>query len=181
MDHRATFAHDECLAERKANNDAVGFVYAQVGVIYAVVLAMVVVGVWDARSRAHENTYTETNALLQITWFSRTLPQPDRGRLGTLTEQYTRTAMYDEWPLLGEQRDDPAAWRQFTEIRQIINTQEPESAESEPDGVPAGTGPDTGTRIAVRPSSGWLDSRTAVVTPPWPAAPSALPLPSVRS
>jgi hypothetical protein len=39
-------------AKRKTNNDAVGFVYAQVGVIHAVVLATVVVGVWDARSRA---------------------------------------------------------------------------------------------------------------------------------
>ncbi|WTI38327.1 hypothetical protein OHA51_23000 [Streptomyces sp. NBC_00589] len=58
------------LAKRKPNNEVLGFVYAQVGVIYAVVLAMVVVGVWESRSQAHENTYTETNALLQIAWFS---------------------------------------------------------------------------------------------------------------
>ncbi|WP_019072532.1 DUF4239 domain-containing protein [Streptomyces hokutonensis] len=113
------------LAGRKPNNDVLGFVYAQVGVVYAVVLAMVVVGVWDARSRAHENTYTETNALLQIAWYSRTLPQPDRGRLGAPAEQYTRTVIHMEWPLPGEQRDDPGAWRQFTEIRESVNTQQP--------------------------------------------------------
>jgi hypothetical protein len=119
------FARVVPLAKRKANNDAIGFVYAQVGVVYAVVLAMVVVGVWDARSRAHENTYTETNALLQIAWYSRTLPQPDRGRLGALAEQYTATVIRKEWPLLGEQRDDAGAWRQFTEIRESINTRQP--------------------------------------------------------
>lgn len=86
---------------------------------------MAVVGVWDARSKAHENTYTETNALLQIAWYSRTLPQPDRERLGALAEQYTHTVIHQEWPLLGEQRAAPAAWRQFTEIRESVNTQQP--------------------------------------------------------
>jgi hypothetical protein len=112
---------------RKPNNDVLGFVYAQVGVIYAVVLAMVVVGVWEARSQAHDNTYTETNALLQIAWYSRTLPQPERDRLATLTEQYTGKVIHEEWPLMAEQRDDPAAWRQFTEIHETINALEPES------------------------------------------------------
>ncbi|MFD9329663.1 DUF4239 domain-containing protein [Streptomyces sp. NPDC060065] len=119
------------LEKRKANNDAVGFVYAQVGVIYAVVLAMVVVGVWETRSQAHENTYTETNALLQIAWYSRTLPQPDRGRLGALVEGYTGRVIDDEWPLMAGQRDDPVAWRQFTEIRETINTLEPRTGADE--------------------------------------------------
>ncbi|MFE0101711.1 hypothetical protein [Streptomyces sp. NPDC059009] len=113
------------VAKRKAHNDVLGFVYAEIGVIYAVVLAMVVVGVWDTRAQAHENTYTETNALLQLTWYSRSLPQPGRERLGGLVERYTETVIRDEWPLLGEQRADPAAWTQFTEIRELINTEEP--------------------------------------------------------
>jgi len=79
------------VARLKAHNDILGYVYAETGVIYAVVLAMVVVGVWETRSQAHGNTYTETDALLQLT----------------------------------EQQDDPAAWRQFTEIRSLVNTQEP--------------------------------------------------------
>ncbi|WP_405931947.1 hypothetical protein [Streptomyces sp. NBC_00827] len=119
------------LEKRKANNDAMGFVYAQVGVIYAVVLAMVVVGVWETRSQAHENTYTETNALLQIAWYSRTLPQPDRGRLGALVEEYTGRVIDDEWPLMAGQRDDPVAWRQFTEMRETINTLEPVTSADE--------------------------------------------------
>jgi hypothetical protein len=68
---------------------------------------------------------TAAAGLLQIAWYSRTLPQPDRGRLGAPAEQGTRTVIHTEWPLLGEQRDDPGAWRQFTEIRESINTQQP--------------------------------------------------------
>ncbi|MFE0171077.1 DUF4239 domain-containing protein [Streptomyces sp. NPDC059002] len=113
------------VEKRKAHNDVLGFVYAEIGVIYAVVLAMVVVGVWDTRAQAHENTYTETNALLQLTWYARSLPQPDRDRLGGLVEQYTETVIRHEWPLLARQHDDPAAWREFTAIRELVNTQEP--------------------------------------------------------
>ncbi|QIB45107.1 bestrophin-like domain [Streptomyces aureoverticillatus] len=110
---------------RKAHNDVLGIVYAQIGVLYAVVLAMVVVGVWDTRAKAHENTYAETNALLQIAWYSRTLPPQDRARLGGLTEAYTRRVVREEWPLLGEQRADPTAWGMFTDIRELINTRQP--------------------------------------------------------
>ncbi|MGA6222256.1 DUF4239 domain-containing protein [Streptomyces umbrinus] len=115
------------VARRKAHNDVLGFVYAEIGVIYAVVLAMVVVGVWDTRSQAHENTYTETNALLQIAWYGRTLPAPDGDRLGGLTERYTRTVIDDEWPLMGEQRDAAPAWTLFTEIRETVNTAQPDT------------------------------------------------------
>lgn len=111
--------------KRKAHNNVLGFAYAEIGVIYAVVLAMVVVGVWDTRAQAYENTYTETYALLQITWYSRSLPQPDRARLGDLTARYTNTVLHDEGSLLSEQRASPAACKLFTGIRELINTREP--------------------------------------------------------
>ncbi|UUU33042.1 hypothetical protein JIX56_25970 [Streptomyces sp. CA-210063] len=63
--------------------------------------------------------------------FSRTLPPAEGDRLAGLTERYTARVIRDEWPLLAEQRDDPAAWRQFTEIRTIINEQEPATGTAE--------------------------------------------------
>ncbi|WP_371656766.1 MULTISPECIES: hypothetical protein [unclassified Streptomyces] len=114
-------------SSRKRHNEVLGFVYAEIGVIYAVVLAMVVVGVWDTRSHEHANTYTETNALLQISWYARSLPQPDRTTLIQRTEAYTTTVIHHEWPLLAEGKDSPTAWTLFTDLRDFINTRQPTS------------------------------------------------------
>ncbi|PKV82787.1 DUF4239 domain-containing protein [Streptomyces sp. TLI_146] len=112
---------------RRRHNDVLGFVYAEIGVIYAVVLAMVVVGVWETHSREHANTYTETNALLQISWYARSLPQPDRTTLVHLTESYTSTVIHQEWPLLGQGKDSATAWALFTDLRDFINVRQPET------------------------------------------------------
>ncbi|MFI0976186.1 hypothetical protein ACH4SP_04050 [Streptomyces sp. NPDC021093] len=119
------------LAKRKPHNDVLGFVYAEIGVIYAVVLALVVVGVWDTRSQAHANTYTETNALLQIAWYGRSLPAPEQATLEGLTEKYTVTVVEVEWPLLSEQRASPEAWALFTALRDFINTRQPRTGADE--------------------------------------------------
>ncbi|MFD9791471.1 hypothetical protein ACFWXK_11035 [Streptomyces sp. NPDC059070] len=115
------------VSSRKRHKDVLGFVYAEIGVIYAVVLAMIVVGVWDTHSREHANTYTETNALLQISWYARSLPQPDRATLTRLTESYTSTVIGQEWPLLGQGKDSAAAWTLFTALRDFVNTRQPQS------------------------------------------------------
>ncbi|GGP75260.1 MULTISPECIES: bestrophin-like domain [Streptomyces] len=112
---------------RRRHNDVLGFVYAEIGVIYAVVLAMVVVGVWDTHSREHANTYTETDALLQISWYARSLPQPERTTLTRLTESYTSTVIYKEWPMLAQGKDSAAAWALFTDLREFINVRQPET------------------------------------------------------
>jgi uncharacterized membrane protein YdbT with pleckstrin-like domain len=47
---------------REPHNEAIGFVHAVVNVIYAVILATVVVGLWNTEDEARTNTYTETDA-----------------------------------------------------------------------------------------------------------------------
>lgn len=113
-------------AERRAPlNDVVGFVYAVVGVIYAVILAMVVVGLWTTLDAARTNTYTETDALLQITWYAHSLPQPEHNEMRNLTRQYTETVMNTEWPMLAQQQASDQAWTEFTKLRDAIVAQQP--------------------------------------------------------
>ena len=109
---------------RQPHNDVLGFVYAVVGVVYAVVLALVVIGVWDAQDQARANTYTETDALLQITWYASTLPQPAHTQIHDLAVAYTNTVIDDEWPLLARHQASPAAWDLFTRLRTAIATQQ---------------------------------------------------------
>ena len=113
-------------AEHRApQNEVVGFVYAVVGVIYAVILAMVVVGLWNTEDQARTNTYAETDALLQVSWYAHSLPQPARNQIRDLALEYTRTVITAEWPLLADGQASAQAWTQFTRLREDIVTQQP--------------------------------------------------------
>ena len=48
---------------RQAHNDVAGFIYAALGVIYAVLLALVVIAVWEEFGRARVTVESEANAL----------------------------------------------------------------------------------------------------------------------
>lgn len=58
-----TFGRNELLT---AHNDLAGFIFAVVGVVYAVVLGFVAVGVWERFVAAEESTYREAGALMSL-------------------------------------------------------------------------------------------------------------------
>ena len=47
---------------RQRHNDVAGFIYAALGVIYAVLLALVVIAVWEQYGAAKETVEQEANA-----------------------------------------------------------------------------------------------------------------------
>ena len=68
----ATFALEKLVPAKKRaeHNDVVGFVYAVIGVSYAVLLGLVVIAAWNTRAAARANTYTEGNALSRLAWYA---------------------------------------------------------------------------------------------------------------
>jgi hypothetical protein len=61
---------------REAHNDVAGFIFAAVGVLYAVLLGFVVITVWTNNDAARQTTFKEADALAGIYWISRDLPAP---------------------------------------------------------------------------------------------------------
>jgi len=112
---------------REAHNDVVGFVYAVVGVIYAVVLAMVVIDVLNTLDSAKVNTYAESNALIDLDWYARSLPQPAGAQIEGMTKAYTETVINEEWPLLGRQQSSATAWSQARRLRTAVEAQQPQT------------------------------------------------------
>ena len=51
---------------RQQNNDVAGFIYAALGVIYAVLLALVVISVWEEYQGASETVEEEANSVAEI-------------------------------------------------------------------------------------------------------------------
>jgi len=110
---------------REAHNDVLGFVYAVVGVAYAVLLGLVVVAAWNALEAASANTYTETNALLQLDWYGHSLPQPQHAEVERLTMEYATIVFNTEWSMLAHQESSPRAWAVDTRLRNLVQAEQP--------------------------------------------------------
>ncbi len=65
---------------RMEQNDVAGFIYAVLGVIYAVLLALVVIATWEEFGRARVTVETEANALAEIFWLAHAAPRTRRAR-----------------------------------------------------------------------------------------------------
>jgi hypothetical protein len=87
------------------HNDVTGFVLAIVGVIYAVLLAFVVIIAWEAFDQASSGARTEVAAASDLYRFSGTFRDPQRSALRAEILQYSRLMEDDEWPAMqsGEQ------------------------------------------------------------------------------
>jgi hypothetical protein len=110
---------------RQQHNDVAGFIYAVVGIVYAVLLALVLIAAWEEHEAAKETVDREANELAEVFWLARRLPEPEQRRLQELARSYARVVVDDEWPLMvREGRASPRAWELLDEMRIIVQDME---------------------------------------------------------
>jgi uncharacterized membrane protein YgaE (UPF0421/DUF939 family) len=63
---------------REQHNDVAGFIYAVLGVAYAVLLAFVVIVVWQEYKTAQTNVESEANELAGVYFLASRLPESER-------------------------------------------------------------------------------------------------------
>ena len=85
---------------RQEQNDVAGFIYAVLGVAYAVLLAFVVIVVWQEYEEASDTVETEANALAGVYFLADRFSEPDRERIQELVLSYARAVVEEEWPLM---------------------------------------------------------------------------------
>jgi Protein of unknown function (DUF4239) len=106
---------------RSAHNDVAGFVYAVLGVLFAVMLGFVVVNEWESLEATKINTFTEASELGALYWNARALP-PSIGRaLEKTTKDYAHTVIDTEWPLMAVGESSPRATNLVYTMRDEIN------------------------------------------------------------
>jgi hypothetical protein len=84
---------------RQKHNDVAGFIYAVLGVVYAVLLALVVIATWESYESARVTVEDEANALAEIFWLAHWMPQPEGRELQELARSYAEDVVDEEWPL----------------------------------------------------------------------------------
>src|SRR3712207_2597899 len=84
--------------KRQEHNDVAGFLYAVVGVVYAVLLALLVIAVWEQFARANETVESEANGVAEVAWLAHRLPDPERHELQEHARSYAEAVVDEEWP-----------------------------------------------------------------------------------
>jgi len=107
---------------RMDNNDAAGQAFTIVGGLHAVVVAFVLISLFDAASTVRDESYQETQALVGVAWAARSLPEPAKSELPRLARDYADTVVWVEWPALrvgGAVSDQ--GWSQLNEMRAMLD------------------------------------------------------------
>jgi hypothetical protein len=124
---------------RQRHNDVAGFIYAALGVIYAVLIALVVIAVWEEYDAASVTVEQEANALAEIAWLAHRLPEPEGSHIQELCRSYAEEVVDNEWPLMeqGEAplmtqvEQTPTGWTLIDEIRASLQEVEPQTQADE--------------------------------------------------
>src|ERR671917_1262589 len=108
--------------KRQEHNDVAGFLYAVVGVVYAVLLALLVIAVWEQYQSARETVESEANAVADIAWIAHRLPEPEHHELQEDARSYAQEVVDEEWPLMEQGRLEgvqtlPEGWDLIDEMR----------------------------------------------------------------
>jgi hypothetical protein len=106
---------------REEHNDVAGFVYAVLGVLYAVMLGFVVVNEWENLQTTKTNTFAEANELGALFWNARALPPADGRTLEKTTRDYANVVIDSEWPLIAAGKSSEQATELVYTMRSEIN------------------------------------------------------------
>jgi hypothetical protein len=111
--------------KRQEHNDVAGFLYAVVGVVYAVLLALLVVAVWEHYQKANETVESEASAVGEIAWLAHRLPEPEHHQLQEDARAYAQEVVDEEWPRMeqglgGGVQSLPEGWDLIDDMRATL-------------------------------------------------------------
>ena len=112
---------------RQRHNDVAGFIYAVLGVVYAVLLGFVTIAVWEDFEMARGTAESEANELAELFWLTHEFPEPEGERLEELARSYAEVVIDEEWPLMEQGRSSPRAWALTEEMRSSIYDVDPDT------------------------------------------------------
>ena len=119
------------IAVRRQHNDVAGFIYAVLGVTYAVLLGLMVVAVWEEWNTAGRTADTEASSLAEIFWIADRLPESDGRRIQELARSYARVVVDEEWALMQHEKSSPRAWDLLDDIRATLQTFDPSTPQEQ--------------------------------------------------
>lgn len=94
-------------ARLKIHNDVAGPIFATLGVVYAVLLAFIVVITWQNFDRSKTNVQSEANCLMDLYRDSEALSQNFKEAVRPLLREYGAVVINEEWPAMAKGGSSP--------------------------------------------------------------------------
>jgi len=113
---------------RKQHNEVAGFIYAILGLVYGVLIAYVVVVVWQNFHTAQLTTQLEANAVADLYALAEDLPAGAGVLLKDLARAYAQSVVEDEWPLLGHGEASPRSTALASSLGRAVRALDPQNA-----------------------------------------------------
>jgi uncharacterized membrane protein len=113
------------IERRLEQNDVAGFIYAVLGVCYAVLLGLMVVAVWQDWQDAQDSVTQEANELVAVFWLAHGLPEAEGRHIQELARDYARVEVTKEWPLMEHGKSSPKAYELLDEMRASVESLHP--------------------------------------------------------
>jgi hypothetical protein len=85
-----------------ANNEVAGFKFATLGVVYAVILGLAVISVWEKFAEADSAATREAAAVVSLFRLSGGLQQAEAERLRTAVDAYGTAVIDRDWPAMAQ-------------------------------------------------------------------------------
>ena len=111
----------------KLNNEVAGFIYAVIGVVYAVLLGFTAIIVWGQYDKAQAVVEQEANELADLYRNAQTFPDGVRRELETRLRTYARLVVEKEWPAMVERKSSPETWEAFNQLWRTYHLFQPEN------------------------------------------------------
>lgn len=98
------------------HNEVAGFIYAVVGVVYAVLLGFSAIIVWEQFRHAQQGIEGEANALASLYRDAQVFPPEVRKEVEVWLRAYARVVVEKEWPAMAEGKSSPEAWQAYNQL-----------------------------------------------------------------
>lgn len=107
----------------EGHNDVLVPLYATAAVIYAVLLAFIVIAVWEDYSAAKDKAAGEASTLTTMYRETQAMPVGERASLRRLLRAYTDAVIGQEWKVQGSGGTSPVARDAIVEMYSVIGAQ----------------------------------------------------------
>jgi len=102
------------------NTEVAGVILSVFGGIYGIVLAFVIVVLWEQFQSAQAVVSAEANALAQIVRDSQAFPPEEKLRVNDAVHRYAHAVVEDEWSLMNDRRESAPAWAAIDDLYRAV-------------------------------------------------------------
>ena len=111
----------------KLNNEAAGFVFGVIGVLYAVLLGFTAIIVWERFDGAQAGVDKEANALADLYRDAQAFPDDVRSELKTHLRAYATLVAEKEWAAMAERKPSPETWEAYNHLWRTYHLYQPQT------------------------------------------------------